>query len=146
MVTTAGVALLEGGQGDAQVFIAKRRPGKYLGECWEFPGGKVNGDENPADALKREYKEEFGVDIEVKDRLCTGEFWGNGNFYRIEAFWISIYGDPVCAEHTEAKWVPLREVFRYTVPPSDSIVLGALRRYESLMVQGTAGKTGPAIP
>jgi len=44
-------------------YTSRFEPGK-----WEFPGGKVDFGEHPADAIKREIKEELGVDISV-DRL-----------------------------------------------------------------------------
>lgn len=126
MLTTAGLALRK----DGSIFIAKRKPGKYLGACWEFPGGKVKPGEKPQDALSREYYEEFGVSVRVGSEFCAGEFWGNGDTYTLQVFWIEIEGEPVCREHTEVRWVPLPKIFTYGFPPSDSIVLGALRAYE----------------
>ena len=127
MITTAGVAFREK---DRKVFIAKRKAGKYLDECWEFPGGKVKGKEEPAEALKREFLEEFGITVHVGELFTSGEFWGNGKIYKLKAFWIEIEGEPVCREHLEMRWVPLEQVFRYEFPPSDNIVLGALRVFE----------------
>lgn len=36
---------------------------------WEFPGGKVEGDESPEASLKREIREELGVEIELIEQL-----------------------------------------------------------------------------
>ena len=36
---------------------------------WEFPGGKVEGGESLEDCLKREIKEELGVEIELIEHL-----------------------------------------------------------------------------
>lgn len=49
--------------------IAQRSLKKSQGGFWEFPGGKVEKDESYEDALKREIKEEFDSDIEVKEYL-----------------------------------------------------------------------------
>jgi mutator protein MutT len=50
----------------AQVFLAKRGPlAKNERGLWEFPGGSVEFGERLADALKREMREEYGVEIEV---------------------------------------------------------------------------------
>lgn len=47
------------------VLVALRRAGTHLGGLWEFPGGKVRPGEGVADALRRELREELGVQAEV---------------------------------------------------------------------------------
>jgi mutator protein MutT len=46
---------------DGRVLIAARPPGKSFAGRWEFPGGKLNGDETSRDALERELAEELGI-------------------------------------------------------------------------------------
>lgn len=50
---------------DAQgrIFLAKRPDDKHQGGLWEFPGGKIEPDEQPSDALKRELLEEVGIQV-----------------------------------------------------------------------------------
>lgn len=54
---------------DSKVLITKRLPNKLLGGLWEFPGGKVEEGESRQAALKREIREEIGVEIEVGKSL-----------------------------------------------------------------------------
>lgn len=49
-----------------QVLIAKRHPHLSNGGQWEFPGGKLKRNETPELCLKREIREEMGVEIEVE--------------------------------------------------------------------------------
>lgn len=53
------LALVQRGE---QWLVAKRRPGVHLGGQWEFPGGKHNARETPAQAAIRELREECGVE------------------------------------------------------------------------------------
>ena len=49
---------------EGKVLIAKRNEGSnYTNGKWEFPGGKVELNENEFDAIQREIKEELSVDI-----------------------------------------------------------------------------------
>lgn len=47
---------------DRTYLIGQRSHGRFAG-CWEFPGGKVEPGESPRSALRREWREELGVDI-----------------------------------------------------------------------------------
>jgi 8-oxo-dGTP diphosphatase len=44
-----------------RVLLTQRKRGTHLEGSWEFPGGKVEPDEDPRDALVRELAEEIGV-------------------------------------------------------------------------------------
>lgn len=53
-----------------RVFMAQRGPkAKNERGLWEFPGGAVEFGESLEQALAREMKEEYGIDIEVGDLL-----------------------------------------------------------------------------
>lgn len=60
VIVVAGV-LLEGGR----VLLTQRKKGAHLEGLWELPGGKIDPDEDPRDALARELREEIGVEVEV---------------------------------------------------------------------------------
>ena len=57
-----------------ELFLARRGPlAKNERGLWEFPGGSVEFGERLADALKREIREEYGVEIEVGPLLDVSD-------------------------------------------------------------------------
>ena len=119
MISTAGIARNGGGA----YFVAKRKPSKNLHACWEFPGGKADGNEGPVTALQREYMEEFGIEIEVGDLFCTGSFTSRSKEFTLMAFSIQLLGEPECREHMEFGWKSLEELRDLDLVPSDRIIL-----------------------
>jgi 8-oxo-dGTP diphosphatase len=50
---------------DGKLLITRRPRGKHGALQWEFPGGKLERDEDPKECLIREIKEELDIVIEV---------------------------------------------------------------------------------
>lgn len=59
MVTEAAVGVIQRDNG--MVLLGERPAGKPWADYWEFPGGKIETHESPAQALVRELKEELGM-------------------------------------------------------------------------------------
>lgn len=57
-------ALIRSDEG-ARVLVQRRPPGATRALLWEFPGGKVEAGESDAIALRREAREELGVELDV---------------------------------------------------------------------------------
>lgn len=57
-----------------ELFMARRGPlAKNERGLWEFPGGSVEFGEKLADALRREIREEYGMEIEVGELLDVAD-------------------------------------------------------------------------
>lgn len=65
------VGILVNAQGD--VLLGQRPAGKPYAGYWEFPGGKVEPGESIEHALKREFLEELGVEIQSATEWCGVE-------------------------------------------------------------------------
>lgn len=59
---------------DGQVLIGQRRTTDRHALKWEFPGGKVEQNETPKEALRRELQEELGIDAEIGPEILRYEF------------------------------------------------------------------------
>ena len=122
-ISTAGIAR----KGD-RVLIALRRPGTSIGRRWEFPGGKAERGESPRAALRREFAEELGLEVEVGRLVLTGAFANGDKEYRLLAYEVDVKsGEPRLTEHAEAEWAPASELDRYDFASSDAQIAAYLR-------------------
>ena len=55
---------------EGRVLITRRNPNDSLGGYWEFPGGKIEGEETPQECLEREILEELGVESKAGKIIC----------------------------------------------------------------------------
>src|SRR5713101_6425955 len=63
---TVVAAIIRSGK---RLLICQRKRGDRFGLKWEFPGGKVEPNEQPRDALRRELREELGVEVKIGDEI-----------------------------------------------------------------------------
>ncbi len=54
------------------LIVKRSETDDFLPNCWEFPGGSVEDGETISEALKREIKEEIGLDISSKHPQLIG--------------------------------------------------------------------------
>ncbi|MBS1835943.1 MAG: (deoxy)nucleoside triphosphate pyrophosphohydrolase [Acidobacteria bacterium] len=59
---------------DGRILACQRKKGHRHELKWEFPGGKLEAGENPAEALRRELSEELGIDAEIGKEMARYEF------------------------------------------------------------------------
>ena len=56
-----------------EVLLGKRTKGSHMG-YWEFPGGKIEPNETPEEALFREFQEELGLEIGRSKKMEPVEY------------------------------------------------------------------------
>ena len=123
--SVAGIAIEDG-----RLFIAKRKPGGDLGGKWEFPGGKAEDGESDEAALRREYLEEFGVEIETGPFLARAQFTHKGFQFELSAYRIFFKNRQFrMEEHSQRRWATLGEMEGLDFAGSDRSLFPALKPY-----------------
>jgi len=54
---------------NGKLLITRRRANDPLGGLWEFPGGKRKPEETFQECLRRELREELGIEVDVGELL-----------------------------------------------------------------------------
>jgi len=99
-IATAGVVRQAG-----RVLIGRRPEGQLLGGLWEFPGGKCRSRESAGACLRRELREELGIEVEVGESLGVYRHAYTHFRVTVHAFECRIRtGAPRAAEHTAIRW------------------------------------------
>ena len=103
-----------------KIFICRRKPEKSLGGYWEFPGGKVEADENPEDALKRELHEELAMQVKV-ERYFGTSFYDYPEFsIELIAYVCTLHDDHfTLTDHDAFEWVAPADLLKWKLSPAD---------------------------
>jgi 8-oxo-dGTP diphosphatase len=111
-----------------RILLALRKPGKHMGPKWELPGGKVDPGEEPRQTLRRELKEEFGIEVRVGQYLGTTRFQSDRIDLEIFFFQVRhVAGTIVLREHEAIRWVEPAQVDDYDLVDSDRKLLREFR-------------------
>jgi len=111
---------------DGLVLSVQRSAAMSLPQKWEFPGGKIEPGEDAAGCLRREVREELGVEVEIGDSLPT-------TAHDYPAFSVVLYpqrcriisGELTLHEHAAARWLSPADLFSVDWAAADLPVLEA---------------------
>lgn len=103
-----------------EILCALRSPKMSQANMWEFPGGKVEQDEDLFSALKREIDEELGCKIETADIF-------HDNIHEYESVIINLIsikcriveGMPAPTEHSKLIWLKRENLGSLVWAPAD---------------------------
>ena len=102
-----------------KIFATARGYGEFKGQ-WEFPGGKIEPEETPQEALVREIQEELDVKTEVGDLIDTIEYDYPQFHLSMDCFWCEIVsGNLVLKEHESARWLTKKQLNDVKWLPAD---------------------------
>lgn len=110
-----------------QIYLTRRQDGQDFAESLEFPGGKVDGNETPEEALRRELEEEIGIHVlsafpyehfsfDYPTKVI--EFF----FYLVEE-WV---GEPFGREGQDGFWINQSDLEEGQFPPANAELIKKL--------------------
>lgn len=108
-----GAAIVDSLTAPSRLLAARRTSPEQFAGQWEFPGGKVEPDEDDVEALQREVREELGVEVrlgaEVEGPDRAGWPLNDSASMRV---WLAVITAGVPAalqDHDELRWMDLAE-------------------------------------
>ena len=109
-------AIIESG---GRYLIGRRKKGKLKGK-WEFPGGKLEGNETCEEFLVRELDEEFGVKVKVGRILSENVHdYGWAKIRLVGYYAEHVSGEFRLTDHDRIEWVLPNEFEGYDFAPAD---------------------------
>lgn len=111
-----------------KIFATQRGYGDWK-DWWEFPGGKMEAEETPEEALVREIREELSAEISVVKFLCTVEHDYPAFHLTMHCYLCSLIGEALhLNEHEAARWLTKDSLYCVKWLPADVKVVEEVRR------------------
>ena len=112
---------------DDKILLTRRKKGKFLEGYWEFPGGKVEKEETDTIALKRELKEELGLEISELNYFSENKHDYNTFSIHLVAYKCTALDDPKkLVDHDKFEWVMVNEIGDFNLADADRPLLKEL--------------------
>ncbi|MFJ2618407.1 (deoxy)nucleoside triphosphate pyrophosphohydrolase [Glutamicibacter sp. NPDC087344] len=103
-----------------EILCAQRGFGGSLGGMWEFPGGKIEANETPREALEREIREELLCEVSVGSEVTTTVHEYDFGIVYLTTFYCELVaGEPQLTEHEETVWLPKSRLLEIDWAPAD---------------------------
>ncbi len=115
-IKVVGAVIIE----NNKILCAQRSKSMSLPFLWEFPGGKIEQDESPEEALIRELKEEMNCVVEVAEKVTTTVHEYDFATIELTTYYTKIIeGDIQLTEHNQIKWLTRSELSSLEWAPAD---------------------------
>ena len=111
-----------------RILLAQRLPGKHLAGLWEFPGGKCKAGEAPEAALRRELREELGIDVGAIEPLISFPWQYPEKTILLDVYDVLAFnGNTRGLEGQALRWLTVDQLAAMPMPPADRPVVASLR-------------------
>lgn len=102
-----------------EILIAQRQKTQFMGGFWELPGGKIEADESPEQAISRELKEELGVQVKQVTLHQTMVHHYKDRTVQLNIYNINQYQNiPAGIEGQAISWVKVEALSNYQLLPT----------------------------
>jgi len=113
---------------EGRYLLTRRKADVHLGGLWEFPGGKREPGESLEECLRRELREELGIEITEPVPYQIVRHAYPEKTVELHFFRCSIKdGNPRPLGCEALQWVPPEEMTRLPLPPADRPLVKALQ-------------------
>jgi mutator protein MutT len=114
------------------VLVTQRPTNVHLPNVWEFPGGKLEPGESMQAALRRELREELGIEAEIFEEYFSATHRYPEKTVELHFFnCVIIKGEPRAIEVADVRWVRLSELYSLEFPEADHDLINRLTRPHS---------------
>ena len=111
-----------------RVLIAQRPAGKHMAGRWEFPGGKLHTGETEFEALRRELREELGVELDAAERMLEISHNYPERHVQLCMWRVTGYrGVPRTLDGQALKWVAIADLSSEDLLEADRPIVQALQ-------------------
>jgi 8-oxo-dGTP diphosphatase len=112
---------------DGRYLITQRRAAAVLPLMWEFPGGRVEGDETDVQALCREVRHRLGAGIDVGKLISFVSHPYDHYVVDLFLYECKLTSDVLEAKNVQAfRWVSSAEFDQYPFTPADEASMNKL--------------------
>ena len=110
-----------------KILISKRPDHVHQGGLWEFPGGKVDGNETVEEALARELYEELGItSLTIEPLIGIRHDYPDKSVFLDVWYVTQFVGEPTGNEGQAICWVERLELGNYQFPAANQPIIAAL--------------------
>jgi A/G-specific adenine glycosylase len=114
---------------NGRILITRRRESGLLGGLWEFPGGKIEPGEAPADACRREIAEEVNLTVKVTGLIACVEHAYSHFKVSVDVFDCEYRaGEIKLSGPTDFRWILVDETDEYAFPAVNHKIFPYLKR------------------
>jgi 8-oxo-dGTP diphosphatase len=106
--------------------VTRRQKGVHLEGFWEFPGGKIEEGESLDDCLRRELREELGVDAIIGPEIFRTRHAYPERVVELHFLRAVLRGEPAPRLGQELRWAAREELGSLAFPPADAELIAQL--------------------